>query len=75
MPDEAGLIDKACGGRIAALVRRGDFAGRNGDTLLVGELSGLRARRVLLVGQGTRAGLSRRLWRRAKYHLVHAKRV
>ena len=32
LPDETRLIDKACGGRIAALVKRGDFAGRNGDT-------------------------------------------
>ncbi len=72
LPDETRLIDKACGGRIAALVKRGDFAGRNGDTLLVGELSGLRARRVLLVGQGSRAGLSRRLWRRAAYTAVTA---
>ncbi len=72
LPDATRQIDKACGGRIAALVKRGDFAGRNGDTLLVGELTGLRAKRVLLVGQGTRTTLNRRLWRRAVYTAVTA---
>lgn len=72
LPDETRQIDKACGGRIAALTKRGDFAARNGDTLLVTDLPGLRAKRVLLVGQGTRAGLNRKLWRRSAYAGVTA---
>ena len=52
LPEETRQLDKASGGRIAALVQRGDFAGRLGDTMLVTDLKGLRATRVLLTGQG-----------------------
>jgi leucyl aminopeptidase len=72
LPDETRLLDKASGGRIATLVKRGDIAGRLGDTLLLGDLPGLRATRVLLVGQGSRAGLSRKLWRRAVHAAITA---
>jgi len=69
--DDGGLsegareIDTACKGAIARLVKRGDFAGRAHDTLLLTDLAGLGAARVLLVGQGSRASLNRRQWRRA----------
>jgi len=62
---EARAVDAACGGRLQRLLTRGDFTGRAGDTLLVTEVTELPARRVLLVGLGTRAQLSRRSWRRA----------
>ena len=65
LPDETREIDRASGGRITALVRRGDFAGRAGEHLLVPDLPGLRATRVLLVGQGKRGSLSRKSWRKA----------
>src|SRR5215472_13385329 len=62
---EARAVDAACGGRLQRLLARGDFAGRAGDTLLITEVTELAARRVLLVGLGARAQLSRRGWRRA----------
>src|SRR5205814_5914380 len=43
---EARSVDAACAGRLKALLERGDFAGRAGDTLLVGELPGIKASRV-----------------------------
>src|SRR5579859_1622496 len=69
--DEAGLggeargVDAACGGRLQRLLGAGDFAGRAGETLLLTDMTGLAASRVLLVGLGTRAQHSRRSWRRA----------
>jgi leucyl aminopeptidase len=62
---EARAVDAACGGRLQRLLARGDFTGRTGDTLLITEVTELPARRVLLVGLGARAQLSRRSWRRA----------
>ncbi|HUO20844.1 MAG TPA: leucyl aminopeptidase [Steroidobacteraceae bacterium] len=62
---EAKSVDAACGGRLQRLLARGDFSGRAGDTLLVTEVTEIAARRVLLVGLGARAQLSRRGWRRA----------
>jgi len=62
---EARAVDAACGGRLQRLLTRGDFAGRAGDTQLVTEITELPARRVLLVGLGARAQLTRRGWRRA----------
>ena len=57
--------DRQCGGTLAALLQRGDFAGRAGETLLVSPVRGLGSARVLLVGLGARARHSRRNWRRA----------
>jgi leucyl aminopeptidase len=62
---EARAVDAACGGRLQRLLARGDFTGRAGDTLLITEVTEIPARRVLLVGLGARAQLSRRSWRRA----------
>ncbi|HYM43850.1 MAG TPA: leucyl aminopeptidase [Steroidobacteraceae bacterium] len=62
---EARGIDAACGGRLGRVLGAGDFAGRSGDTLLLTDMTGLAASRVLLVGLGARAQHSRRNWRRA----------
>src|ERR1700720_4792551 len=51
---EARSGDGACGGRLKALLGRGDFAGRGGDTLLIADLPGIKASRVLLTGLGTK---------------------
>ena len=73
---EARAVDAACGGRLKALLARGDFAGRAGETLLVTDLPGLKAARVLLTGlgaasssraQGLAQGLERRM-RRPRPH-------
>src|SRR6059058_3311742 len=62
---EARSVDAACAGRLKALLERGDFAGRAGDTLLVGELPGIKASRVLLTGLGAKKSYHRRSWRKA----------
>ena len=62
---EARIVDGACGGRLKKLLARGDFAGRAGDTLLVGDLPGIAASRVLLTGLGTKKLFQRKAWRRA----------
>ena len=50
---EARSVDVACGGRLKKLLARGDFSGRAGETLLVTDLPGIAATRVLLTGLGT----------------------
>ena len=62
---EARTVDSACGGRLKKLLDRGDFAGRMGDTLLVTDLPGVGASRVLLTGLGTKKQFQRKSWRRA----------
>jgi leucyl aminopeptidase len=62
---EGRSVDAACGGRLKKLLERGDFAGRPGDTLLVGDLPGLRATHVLLTGLGGKKQFQRKSWRRA----------
>ncbi|MDG1579968.1 leucyl aminopeptidase [Pseudomonas sp. GOM6] len=48
----AKAVDDASGGAISALLKRGDIAGKQGQTLLLHSLPGLKAERVLLVGCG-----------------------
>jgi leucyl aminopeptidase len=58
-------LDRTVGGRISALVERGDFAGKVGDSLLLTGLPEEAPTRVLLVGLGGKAAFGRRLLRRA----------
>jgi leucyl aminopeptidase len=62
---EARILDGAAGGRLKTLIERGDFSGRTGETLLVTEVSGVAAGRVLLVGLGAAKSFNRKVWRRA----------
>jgi leucyl aminopeptidase len=62
---EARSVDAACGGALKRLLERGDFAGRAGDTLLIGDLSGIKATRVLLTGLGSKKSFQRKSWRKA----------
>ncbi len=55
----ANEVDAACGRKLSALLRRGDFPGQLGQTLLIPEMPGLRAERVLLVGCGPKEPLSK----------------
>ena len=63
--EQARLADKACGGRLLALLKRGDFSGRAYETLLLPEMPGLGGKRLLLVGLGTTRQYQRRTWKRA----------
>ncbi|MBV2209750.1 MAG: leucyl aminopeptidase [Thermomonas sp.] len=51
----AQALDTACGGRIQALVTRGDVSGKTGKTALLHDLTGITAPRVLLIGLGEAA--------------------
>jgi len=62
---EAQGLDSAAGGRLKKLLARGDFPGRPGETLLVPDLPGIQASRVLLTGLGPKKNLSRKSWRKA----------
>lgn len=48
----AEILDKASEGYITNLLKRGDLEGKKGQTLLLPELKGIAAERVLLVGCG-----------------------
>ncbi len=48
----AQAVDRASGGRLAALAERGDVSGKTGRTTLLPDLAGVTAPRVLVVGLG-----------------------
>ncbi len=48
----ASVIDKSSDGALSAILRRGDMDGRSGHTLLLHDVKGVAADRVLLVGSG-----------------------
>lgn len=60
----AKAIDRRCGGALARFLKRGDFPGRVGETLLLPAFPRLKSSRVLLVGQGG-GEVTRRTWRKA----------
>ena len=45
-------VDRASGGKLAALVSRGDLSGKTGRTALLPDVPGVKAPRVLVVGLG-----------------------
>lgn len=56
-------LDRKLGGALSRLIKRGDFAGRQGETLWLAAVPKLKATRILLVGQGS-TSVSRRHWRK-----------
>ena len=60
----AKAVDQASEGAISAVLKRGDLAGKPGQTLLLQNLAGLKAERVLLVGSGKDEALGDRAWRK-----------
>ncbi|HVC29973.1 MAG TPA: M17 family peptidase N-terminal domain-containing protein, partial [Steroidobacteraceae bacterium] len=62
---EARDLDSACGGRLRKLLARGDFQGKAAETLLIADLPGIGATRVLLAGLGPRKSFGRKIWRKA----------
>ncbi len=61
----ARVLDKASKGRIAAALKSGDMDGRAGSTLLLRELPGIAAARVLLVGLGKQDEFAEKAYRDA----------
>ena len=60
----AKALDRRCGGALARFLKRGDFPGRLGETLLLPAFPRLKSSRILLVGQGGH-DVTRRNWRKA----------
>jgi len=65
LSEEAAAVDSACGGRLKTLLDRGDFTGKPAETLLLTDLPGIAATRVLLTGLGAKKTFSRKAWRKA----------
>ena len=65
LTEEGRQVDAATAGRLRKLLARGDFPGRTGETLLIADLPGIRATRVLLLGLGPRKSFSPKSWRKA----------
>ncbi|MGH8289113.1 MAG: leucyl aminopeptidase [Steroidobacteraceae bacterium] len=65
LTEEGRTVDTACGGRLKKLLARGDFAGKTAETLLIADLPGLTATRVLLTGLGAKKSFGRKAWRKA----------
>ncbi len=63
--NNAALLDRATGGRLKALVAKGDISGDVGSTLMVYDPEGIRAERVLLVGMGQLADADAEALRKA----------
>jgi len=57
------LVDEASEGFISALLKRGDIEGKIGDTLMLYQVPGVRAQRVLLVGCGKAGELTASAYR------------
>lgn len=56
--DLAKAVDSASGGVLSQMIKRGDFKAKLAETLYLPSLSGLKARRLLVVGQGDKDKLS-----------------
>ncbi|HEX5460704.1 MAG TPA: leucyl aminopeptidase [Steroidobacteraceae bacterium] len=65
LSNEATAVDSASGGRLKTLLDRGDFPGKPAETLLLTDLPGIAATRVLLTGLGAKKSFSRKVWRKA----------
>jgi leucyl aminopeptidase len=61
----AAAIDKAAGGLLRKLARRGDLSGRSGQPLVLHAVEGILAERVVVVGCGRAGEFSERGYRRA----------
>ncbi|MCG6895791.1 MAG: leucyl aminopeptidase [Thiocapsa sp.] len=61
----AEILDLASGGRLSELLKKGDMDGQAGSTLMLYDLPGLAAERVLLVGCGKHKEFGRDNYRKA----------
>lgn len=60
-------VDEISGGALKKALRHGDFLGKTAETLMLYELPGIAAKRVLLIGCGKPKKLSTK-----QYHSIHA---
>ncbi len=50
------IIDKASGGQLKKIIRRGDITGKASQTLMLHDIDGINTARILLVGLGSSTG-------------------
>jgi leucyl aminopeptidase len=67
LTDAARRLDRAAGGAISRLLRRGDFSGKSADTFPITALRRGPAERILLVGLGPKSAFGRKAYRRAVF--------
>jgi leucyl aminopeptidase len=72
LSEAAKAIDRATKGRIAAILRQDDLEGKLGSTLLLHDLPGIAATRVLLVGLGREEDFGPKQYREAVRAAVRA---
>ncbi len=65
LAEEAKSLEPSTGGKLGKIVARGDFSGRSGETLLLADLEGVKASRVMLVGLGNHKSYNRKTFRKA----------
>ncbi len=65
-------VDKASKGFLTSITRRGDMEGKLGQTLLLPDVSGISAQRVLLVGCGKESDMNERNFTRLISSIVSA---
>ncbi|XSG85938.1 MAG: leucyl aminopeptidase [Methylohalobius sp. ZOD2] len=65
LTSSAEKIDQAANGTLSKLLKRENFKGQAGDTLLFHQLPGCRADRILLVGLGKKKTLTDKVYRKA----------
>ena len=63
-------LDKASGGALSAILRKGDMDGRSGQTLMLHNLNGISAERVLLVGIGKQSDFNEAAFNKVTNSLV-----
>ena len=67
MSEAARRVDRASGGAISRLLRRGDFSGRSPEVFPIAALRRGPAERILLVGLGPKSSYGRKPYRRAVF--------
>ena len=71
LSQSASVVDKASGGIIKALIKRGDITGECGDMVLLPQVEKLPAERLLLVGCGKGAEFSSRKLNKITAEVIH----
>jgi leucyl aminopeptidase len=65
LAEPAQAVDQASGGRLTEILKRGDLDGETGRTLMLYDVPGIAAERVLLVGCGKQKEFTRANYRQA----------
>lgn len=65
-------VDDSCGQRISALLKKGDFDGKLGQTLLLDNPNGISAERIVLIGCGAQKKLNLKSYRKIHSHILAA---